>query len=86
MMEFLHNLGIIFIFASIFFAFVGILTFFKLKKLYSLLNEEELKQAEDIINTQKRRIKICTFICIFLGISVLIISVLINCQAKCNRN
>lgn len=76
MMEFIHNLGIVFIFASIFFALVGLITFFKLKKLYSLLNEEEIKSVQEIIDTQKKRIKICVMICVFLGISVLIISVL----------
>ena len=76
MIEFLHNLGIVFIFASIFFAFVGVITFFKLKKFYDILDEEQLKSVQGIIDTQKKRIKICVMICVFLGISVLIISVL----------
>ena len=75
-MQWYNYLGIVAGIISLFFGFSTFFLYMKLRKLFKLLNEEEIKQAEPIIVQQNKRIKIGLIVTVVLGI-VAVVSLLI---------
>lgn len=67
-MEWYNYIGIIAGLASLFFGFCAFFLYMKVKKLISLLTEEQLKDAEEIIMQQNKKIKLNMLLCIVLGV------------------
>lgn len=67
-----YYIGLILGFSSIFFGFVAILLYFKVRKLISLLAEEQIEAATPFIQKQYKRIKTFLLICTIIGITGLI--------------
>ena len=75
-MKFNDYLGIIAGVISLFFGFSSFFLYMKVRKLFSMLNEEQLKEAEQIITSQNKKIKIGLIVTVVAGI-VSIISLII---------
>ncbi len=67
-MEWYDYIGIVAGLASLFFGFCAFFLYMKVRKLFSLLTEEQLKEAEEIILQQNKKIKLNTIFCVVLGI------------------
>ncbi|MBR2943501.1 MAG: hypothetical protein IKC16_00255 [Clostridia bacterium] len=72
MSEAITWLGIISGLISLFMGFVALFLYFKVRKLFTLLNEEQLKEVAPIINSQNKKIKICLILCVVLGVIAVI--------------
>ena len=75
-MHFDDYLGIVAGVISLFFGFTTFFLYMKVRKFCSILNEEQLKEAESIIASQTKKIKIGLIITAILGI-VSVISLII---------
>ena len=53
---------------ALFFAFVAALTHFKIKKLFSLIDESQYEAVMPFVEMQRKRVYVETLICIFLTI------------------
>lgn len=72
-MEWYNIVGIIFSLISMFSGFVAILLYFKVRKLISLLTDDQIEGATPFIQKQYKRIKTFLFVCMLLGITGVIL-------------
>lgn len=72
-MEWFNYIGIASGVFSLFFGFISFFLYFKVKKLVSLLSEEEMKDAAPIINDQVKKVKISLIACVILGIVAIVL-------------
>ena len=75
-MEWLDWIGIASGVFSLFFGFIAFFLYMKIKKLASLLSEEEMKEAAPIINDQVKKVKISLIACVVLGIVAIIMLII----------
>lgn len=75
-MEWYNYIGIASGVFSLFFGFCAFFLYMKIKKLVSLLSEEELKEATPIINDQAKKVKISLIACVILGIVAIVMLIL----------
>lgn len=67
------SIGIVASIISMFSGFCAIFLFFRVRKLFTLLTEEQMEEAAPIVKKQYRRIKIFLFVCLLLGVTGLIL-------------
>ena len=67
-MDWYNYLGIVLGIVSLFFGFTTFFLYMKVRKLFSLLSEEQIKEAEPIILQQNKKIKIGLLITVISGI------------------
>lgn len=72
-MEWFNYIGIASGVFSLFFGFIAFFLYMKVKKLVSLLSEEEMKEAAPIINDQVKKIKISLLACVILGVVAVVL-------------
>ncbi len=72
-MEWYNLIGLIASLMSMFSGFVAILLYFKVRKLVSLLTDEQLEGAGPFIQKQYKKIKIFLLVCFVLGIAGVIL-------------
>ena len=75
-MEWYNYIGIASGVFSLFFGFCAFFLYMKIKKLVSLLSEEEIKEATPIINDQVKKVKISLIACIILGVVAVVMLIL----------
>ena len=75
-MEWYNYVGIASGVFSLFFGFCAFFLYMKIKKLASLLSEEEMKEAAPIINDQVKKVKISLIACVVLGIVAIIMLII----------
>lgn len=67
-MEWYNYIGIASGVFSLFFGFCAFFLYIKIKKLISLLTEEQIEEAKPIINEQSKKVKVCLIACVVLGV------------------
>ena len=72
-MEWFNYIGIASGVFSLFFGFCAFFLYMKVKKLVSLLSEEQIEEAQPIINDQVKKIKISLIACVILGIVAIVL-------------
>jgi hypothetical protein len=72
-MEWFNYIGIASGVFSLFFGFIAFFLYMKVKKLVSLLSEEEMKEAAPIINDQVKKIKVSLLACVILGVVAVVL-------------
>lgn len=75
-MEWYNYIGIASGVFSLFFGFCAFFLYMKIKKLVSLLREEEVKEATPIINDQVKKVKISLIACVILGVVAVVMLIL----------
>ena len=75
-MEWYNYIGIASGVFSLFFGFCAFFLYMKIKKLVSLLSEEEIKEATPIINDQVKKVKISLIACVILGVVAVVMLIL----------
>ena len=75
-MEWYNYCGIASGIFSLFFGFCAFFIYMKLRKLISLLTEEQIAEATPFINEQSKKIKISLLACVILGIVAIIMLVI----------
>ncbi len=75
-MEWYNYIGIAAGVFSLFFGFCAFFLYMKIKKLVSLLSEEEIKEATPIINDQVKKVKISLIACVILGVVAVVMLIL----------
>ena len=75
-MEWYNYFGIASGVFSLFFGFCAFFIYMKLRKLISLLSEEQIPEATPFINDQAKKIKISLLACVILGIVAIIMLVI----------
>ena len=75
-MEWYNYVGIASGVFSLFFGFCAFFLYMKIKKLVSLLSEEELKEATPIINDQVKKVKISLIACVILGVVAVVMLII----------
>ena len=75
-MEWYNYVGIASGVFSLFFGFCAFFLYMKIKKLVSLLGEEEIKEATPIINDQVKKVKISLIACVILGVVAVVMLIL----------
>lgn len=75
-MEWYNYVGIASGVFSLFFGFCAFFLYMKIKKLVSLLSEEEIKEATPIINDQVKKVKISLIACVILGVVAVVMLIL----------
>lgn len=75
-MEWYNYVGIASGVFSLFFGFCAFFLYMKIKKLVSLLSEEELKEATPIINDQIKKVKISLIACVILGVVAVVMLII----------
>ncbi len=68
--------GIIFGCLALFFAFVAALTYLKLKKLFTLIDESQYEQLMPFVEKQRKRIYIETLISALLTIVTVVLAII----------
>lgn len=63
---------------ALFFALVTAITYFKLKKFFTLISEEQFEQAEPIIEKQRRRIFAYTILSSIFTVLTIVFSFVAN--------
>ena len=71
-------LGIVCGCLALFFAFVAGLTYFKIKKLFSLIDESQYDAVMPIVDKQKKRINVEMLLCALLTIATVVLSLIHN--------
>ena len=64
--------------AALFFAFVAGLTYFKLRKLLTLIDESQLEQIMPFIEKQRKRVYIETSLSALLTLATLVLAIVNN--------
>ena len=67
-MEWYNKLGIVLGLISLFFGFTTFFLYMKVRKFFSLLTEDQIKEAEPIIIQQNKKIKIGLLVTVISGI------------------
>ena len=75
-MEWYNYFGIASGIFSLFFGFCAFFIYMKLRKLISLLTEEQIDEAAPVINDQSKKIKISLLACVILGIVAIVMLVI----------
>ena len=75
-MEWYNYFGIASGVFSLFFGFCAFFIYMKLRKLISLLSEEQIPEATPFINDQAKKIKISLLACVILGIVAIVMLVI----------
>ena len=75
-MEWYNYVGIASGVFSLFFGFCAFFLYMKIKKLVSLLSEEEIKEATPIINDQVKKVKISLIACVILGVVAVVMLII----------
>ena len=75
-MEWYNYFGIASGVFSLFFGFCAFFIYMKLRKLISLLTEEQIPEATPFINDQAKKIKISLLACVILGIVAIVMLVI----------
>ncbi|MBO5379807.1 MAG: hypothetical protein J6A90_05735 [Clostridia bacterium] len=75
-MEWYNYVGIASGVFSLFFGFCAFFLYMKIKKLVSLLSEEEMKEATPIINDQVKKVKISLIACVILGVVAVVMLII----------
>ena len=75
-MEWYNYFGIACGIFSLFFGFCAFFIYMKLRKLISLLTEEQIDEAAPVINDQSKKIKISLLACVILGIVAIVMLVI----------
>ena len=75
-MEWFNYVGIASGVFSLFFGFCAFFLYMKIKKLVSLLSEEEMKEATPIINDQVKKVKISLIACVILGVVAVVMLII----------
>ena len=63
---------------SLFFAAIAAMIYFKIKKLYSLIDESQYEQVAPIVEQQRRRIHISLLLSSLFTIATIIFSIVYN--------
>ena len=75
-MEWYNYFGIASGVFSLFLGFCAFFIYMKLRKLISLLTEEQIPEATPFINDQAKKIKISLLACVILGIVAIVMLVI----------
>ncbi len=75
-MEWYNYVGIASGVFSLFFGFCAFFLYMKIKKLVSLLSDEEIKEAAPIINDQVKKVKISLIACVILGVVAVVMLII----------
>ena len=75
-MEWYNYVGIASGVFSLFFGFCAFFLYMKIKKLVSLLSDEEIKEATPIINDQVKKVKISLIACVILGVVAVVMLII----------
>ena len=63
---------------ALFFAFVAGLTYFKIKKLFSLIDESQYEEVMPIVEKQRRRVYIETFLSVLFTVTTVVLAIVNN--------
>lgn len=78
MMDTIQIIGLLCGCCALFFALVTAIMHFKIKKFFSLITEDQLEQAEPIIEKQRRRIFAYTILSSIFTVATIILSFVAN--------
>ena len=63
---------------ALFFAFVAGLTYFKIKKLFSLIDESQYEAVMPIVDKQRKRVHFEMLMCALFTIATVVLSLIYN--------
>ena len=63
---------------ALFFAFVAGLTYFKIKKLFSLIDESQYDAVMPIVDKQRKRVYVEMLLCALLTIATVVLTIIYN--------